>query len=106
LIGLLNSGIPFACITFALLSISTGLSSLLNATVPLFGAVVAWLWLKDRPHGLRILGLLIGFLGVAMLAWGKASFKPAKHLSDLGLNGISVIKTKTFIISIRSPGFF
>ena len=75
-IGLLNSGIPFACIAFALLSISTGLSSLLNATVPLFGAVVAWLWLKDRPHGLRILGLLIGFLGVAMLAWGKASFKP------------------------------
>ena len=75
-VGLLNSGIPFACIAFALLSISTGLSSLLNATVPLFGAVVAWLWLKDRPHGLRILGLLIGFLGVAMLAWGKASFKP------------------------------
>ena len=75
-IGLLNSGIPFACIAFALLSISTGLSSLLNATVPLFGAVVAWVWLKDRPHGLRILGLLIGFLGVAMLAWGKASFKP------------------------------
>ena len=75
-IGLLNSGIPFACIAFALLSISTGLSSLLNATVPLFGAIVAWLWLKDRPHGLRILGLLIGFLGVAMLAWGKASFKP------------------------------
>jgi len=37
---------------------------------------VAWLWLKDRPHGLKILGLLIGFVGVAMLAWGKASFKP------------------------------
>ncbi len=75
-VGVLNSGIPFACIAFALLSISTGLSSLLNATVPLFGAVVAWVWLKDRPHGLRILGLLVGFAGVVMLAWGKASFKP------------------------------
>jgi len=75
-LGLLNSGIPFACYAYALLSISTGLSALLNATVPLFGAVVAWLWLKDRPHGLKILGLLIGFVGVAMLAWGKASFKP------------------------------
>jgi drug/metabolite transporter (DMT)-like permease len=75
-VGLLNSGIPFACISFALLSISTGLSSVLNATVPLFGALVAWVWLKDRPHGLRILGLMIGFLGVALLAWGKASFKP------------------------------
>ena len=75
-IGLLNSGIPFACFSFALLSISTGLSSILNATVPLFGAVVAWVWLKDRPHGLRILGLVIGFMGVALLAWDKASFKP------------------------------
>lgn len=74
--GMLNSGIPFALYAYALLSISTGLSSLLNATVPLFGALVAWLWLKDRPHGMKILGLLIGFVGVAMLAWGKASFKP------------------------------
>jgi drug/metabolite transporter (DMT)-like permease len=75
-VGVLNSALPFAFIAYALLSISTGLSSILNATVPLFGALVAWLWLNDRPHGARIAGLLIGFLGVSMLAWGKASFKP------------------------------
>jgi drug/metabolite transporter (DMT)-like permease len=75
-LGMLNSGIPFALYAYALLSITTGLSSLLNATVPLFGALVAWVWLRDRPHGLKIIGLLIGFIGVAMLAWGKASFKP------------------------------
>ena len=75
-LGMLNSGIPFALYAYALLSITTGLSSLLNATVPLFGALIAWLWLKDRPHGIKIMGLLIGFAGVAMLAWGKASFKP------------------------------
>ena len=74
-IGLLNSAVPFACFSFALLYISTGLSSILNATVPLFGALVAWAWLKDRPHGLRIAGLVIGFVGVALLAWDKASFK-------------------------------
>ena len=74
-IGLLNSAVPFACFSFALLYISTGLSSILNATVPLFGALVAWVWLKDRPHGARILGLVIGFVGVALLAWDKASFK-------------------------------
>ena len=76
MLGMLNSGIPFALYAYALLSITTGLSSLINATVPLFGALVAWLWLKDRPHGMKVLGLLIGFVGVAMLAWGKASFKP------------------------------
>jgi drug/metabolite transporter (DMT)-like permease len=75
-IGMVNSGIPFACFSFALLSISTGLSAILNATVPMFGALVAWVWLKDRPHRWRILGLIIGFVGVALLAWDKASFTP------------------------------
>lgn len=80
LIGMLNSGIPFACISFALLHISTGLSSILNATVPMFGALVAWAWLKDKPTASRLLGLVIGFAGVAMLAWRAAvpglAFKP------------------------------
>ena len=77
-IGLLNSGIPFACFAFALLSISTGLSAILNATVPMFGALIAWVWLKDRLTGWRIVGLVIGFAGVALLAWDKASFKPGE----------------------------
>ena len=76
LVGVLNSGIPFACFAFALLSITTGLSSILNATVPMFGALIAWLWLKDKPNASRMLGLLIGFAGVALLAWDKATFKP------------------------------
>ncbi|MGZ5180614.1 MAG: DMT family transporter [Ramlibacter sp.] len=74
LVGLLNSAIPFALFAFALTAISTGLSAILNATVPLFGALVAWVWLKDRPTASRGLGLAIGFAGVAMLAWDKASF--------------------------------
>jgi drug/metabolite transporter (DMT)-like permease len=75
-VGVFNSGIPFACFAFAVLSITTGLSAILNATVPLFGALIAWLWLKDRPAHSRVLGLVIGFAGVALLAWDKASFKP------------------------------
>jgi drug/metabolite transporter (DMT)-like permease len=76
LVGVLNSGLPFLLFAFALLSITTGLSAILNATVPLFGALVAWWWLKDRPTGSRVLGLLVGFAGVAALAWDKASFQP------------------------------
>ena len=75
-VGILNSGIPFACLTFALLSISSGLSAILNATVPMFGALIAWAWLKDRPSASRLVGLVIGMAGVAMLAWDKASFTP------------------------------
>ena len=75
-IGVFNSGIPFACFAFALLSITSGLSAILNATVPMFGALIAWAWLKDKLTASRVLGLLIGFAGVAMLAWDQASFKP------------------------------
>jgi drug/metabolite transporter (DMT)-like permease len=74
-VGALNSGVPFALFGFSVLHISTGLSSILNATTPLWGAVVAWVWLRDKPTPLRILGLVIGFAGVAALAWDKATFK-------------------------------
>ena len=84
LVGLMNSGIPFACFAFALLYITTGLSSILNATVPLFGALVAWIWLKDRPDGSRILGLVIGFAGVALLASDKAGLRPAPPGGPIG----------------------
>ena len=83
-VGLLNSGIPFALFSFAVLSISTGLSSILNATVPLFGAIVAWLWLQDRPGASRAAGLALGFIGVALLAWNKASFTPTAGAAATG----------------------
>ncbi len=91
LVGLLNSAIPFACFSYAVLSITTGLSSILNATVPMFGALIAWVWLKDRPNGLRILGLAIGFLGVLLLAAGKASFKPNASGASSGLAVIACL---------------
>ncbi len=75
LCGVFNSGLPFALFSFALLHISTGLSSILNATVPLFGALVAWAWLGQRPGASRVAGLVIGFVGVALLAWDKVGLR-------------------------------
>ena len=68
LIGVINSALPFALYSWAVTQISTGLASILNATVPLFGAFVGWLWLSERIQRLRWLGLLIGFAGVTLLA--------------------------------------
>ena len=75
-LGLFNSAIPFACFAFSLLAITTGLSAILNATTPMFAALIAWVWLKDKPALSRVAGLVIGFAGVALLAWDKATFKP------------------------------
>jgi drug/metabolite transporter (DMT)-like permease len=76
--GLLNSGIPFACYAYALMHINTGLTSILNATTPLFGALIAWAWLGDKLNATRAWGLALGFTGVGLLASdvpGGISFK-------------------------------
>src|SRR5690606_23192421 len=67
--GLINSAIPFALFSWAVLHIATGLTAILNATVPLFGALIAWLWLREGINRLRWVGLALGFAGVALLAW-------------------------------------
>ena len=74
-VGVLNSGLPFALYAFALMSITTGLSAILNATTPMFGALVAWLWLGERLTPWRLVGLGLGFAGVTVLAWDQASFR-------------------------------
>ena len=75
-VGATNSALPFLFFSYAALAISAGLSSIFNASAPLWGALVAWCWLRERPTLARTLGLAIGFAGVVGLAWEKASFKP------------------------------
>lgn len=79
LVGLFNSGLPFSLYAYALLSISTGLSSILNTLAPLFGALIAWLVYKEQLTRWRTLGMFLGFLGATLLALetpGGVSFKP------------------------------
>lgn len=85
LVGVLNSGMPFALFCFALLTINTGLAAVINATVPMFGALVAWAWFRERPSGSRMVGLAIGFAGVAMLASRNAGFHNAAEGSNAAL---------------------
>ncbi|TAM32690.1 MAG: DMT family transporter [Paraburkholderia sp.] len=66
-VGILNSAAPFCLFAWAELTLSAGVTSVINATTPLWGAVVAYLWLKDRLSGMRIAGLVIGFAGVLAL---------------------------------------
>ena len=73
LLGAVNSAIPFSLFAYAVLSVTAGFASVLNATAPLFGALVAFIWLRDRPAPTRIAGLVIGFAGVLVLVWGRLS---------------------------------
>ena len=78
-VGVVNSALPFVLFSVAALAINAGLSSIFNATAPLWGAVIAWLWLGDRLTRVRVVGLALGFAGVLWLAWDSASFKLGEH---------------------------
>lgn len=80
-VGVLNSAAPFCLFAWAELTLSAGVTSVINATTPLFGAVVAYLWLKDRLSGLRIAGLMIGFAGVLALVWDQIATRAGDSAS-------------------------
>ncbi len=66
--GAFNIVIPFLLISWGEIRIQSGLASILNATMPLFTIVIAHYWLHDEKiTWLRILGLVIGFVGVVVL---------------------------------------
>lgn len=79
LVGLINSALPFGLFMVAALVLNAGLSAIFNATAPLWAAVFAAALWGERPAPLRMLGLAIGFAGVAGLGWQGASFKPGEH---------------------------
>ncbi|MBX3623275.1 MAG: DMT family transporter [Rhizobacter sp.] len=74
-VGLTNSALPFMCFNYAALTINAGLSAVFNAASPLFGALIAWLWLRDRLTPPRVAGLFIGFAGVLWLVWDQIGVK-------------------------------
>lgn len=67
-LGITNTALPFALISWGEQYIDSAVASILNGTVPLFTTVIAHLLLKDdRITPARALGLLAGFLGVVVL---------------------------------------
>ena len=66
-LGALNNFIPFSLIAWGQVHIASGLASILNATTPLFTAVVAHAWGQERLAAHRIGGVLLGLAGVAVL---------------------------------------
>jgi drug/metabolite transporter (DMT)-like permease len=74
-VGIANSAVPFTLFALGALVLGTGLMAVFNATAPLWGALIAWLWLADRPSASRVFGLAVGFAGVLALSYGKADLR-------------------------------
>lgn len=91
-VGTVNSAIPFMLLPFSTLYLTGGFASILNATSPLWAALIAWVWLSAKLDVSRITGLIIGFGGVVVLVWNKASF----NLGGVSLAIIAAIFASIF----------
>lgn len=66
--GFLNNLVPFSLILWGQTQIASGLASILNATTPLFGVIVAHLLTRDEKLSRgKFAGASVGFLGVAAM---------------------------------------
>lgn len=67
ILGLLNSALPFLLFAFAARTLSASVLSVLNATAPMWGALIGALWSRQAVSGRTALGLVLGTGGVALL---------------------------------------
>ena len=103
-IGIINSAIPFTLIATAELYLTAGLAATLNATSPLFGAVVAAMWIQEALTKKKVVGLALGLLGVSILVgWSPFPFSltlavsVAASLAAAACYGIGGVYTKVYM---------
>jgi drug/metabolite transporter (DMT)-like permease len=71
-IGIVNGAIPFTLIAWGEKHIDSGIAAVANASVPIFNAVlVPWLLPTERLSRRRLVGVLVGIVGVVVLTVGQ-----------------------------------
>jgi drug/metabolite transporter (DMT)-like permease len=98
--GLLNNVIPFSLIVWGQSHIASGLASILNATTPLFTVIIAhWFTADEKMTGRHFIGILIGFIGVAVMIGPDA-------IASLGLNVVAQLTCLAATVSYAFAGIF
>jgi drug/metabolite transporter (DMT)-like permease len=83
-VGLLNSALPFLLFAYAALTLPSGLLAILNATTPLFGLMVAAVWLREPMTLSRLVGFALGFMGVLLLVGTGAGMSAPAPIMAVG----------------------
>lgn len=68
LVGVLNSSLPFLLFAYAALALPASYLVILNAALPLFGAVASAVWLDERLNAAKLGGLAAGAAGVVLVS--------------------------------------
>jgi drug/metabolite transporter (DMT)-like permease len=90
-LGWFNSALPFLLFAFAARTLSASLLSVLNATAPIWGAIILAVVARTRLTTRRALGLGMGLSGVALLLGLDAmTLRPGALLAVLAALGAAV----------------
>ena len=85
-VGLLNSAIPFWLLSWGETRIDSGLASIIQASVPIFNALLAFAFFHDqRVTGRALAGVAVGFVGVALLVGAQPEGKILGALAVVGM---------------------
>lgn len=85
LIGIFSTALPFMLINWGQQHVSSGFTGLSMAAIPLMVLPLAHLFIPGERMVLRrLIGFLIGFIGVALLIGGKAFESSSSELETLG----------------------
>ncbi len=66
-LGLFNTALPFVLFAWAAQTLTASLLSVVNATAPIWGALIAWVWRREPLTGRVAAGLALGVAGVVLL---------------------------------------
>ena len=67
LLGMVNVAIPFSLISAAEINLTASLAAILNSTTVMFTAVVAAVWMGDALTARKVVGVVLGIVGVTVL---------------------------------------
>ncbi|WP_407296908.1 DMT family transporter [Stutzerimonas zhaodongensis] len=67
ILGMINSGVPFALYALAAQFLPTGYSAIFNATTPMMGVIIGALFFSETMTASKWIGVLFGLSGVALL---------------------------------------
>jgi drug/metabolite transporter (DMT)-like permease len=85
-VGLLNIAVPFWLLSWGETRIDSGLASIIQGAVPIFNACVSFAFFREvRVTGLRLVGVAIGFVGVALLVGAQPSGRVLGAIAVVGM---------------------
>ncbi|HJU36741.1 MAG TPA: DMT family transporter [Gaiellaceae bacterium] len=114
-VALVNTAVPFWLLSWGETRIDSGLASIIQGAVPIFNALVAFGFFREaRVGGVRLLGLGIGFVGVALLVGAQPEGKLLAALAVVGmalcyaigtlLAGRHLRRTPPLVVALASTG--